>query len=146
MPPRVHFYHNTPDRLVFACELVARAYGSGRKVAVRMPDGESAKALDRMLWTREPLAFVPHVMRDSVLATETPVVIGPDALETPWPHTDTLFNLAPDLPESYDAFRLIVEIVGQTEAEILPGRARWAQYRAHGLELNAFDAERRVAL
>jgi len=146
MPPRVQFYHNTPDRLALACELVGRAYGSGRKVAIRMPDGASAQALDRLLWTREPLAFVPHVLTDSVLAGETPVVIGADPSNTPWPHTDTLFNLASDLPPDYQAFRLVVEIVGQSEEERLPGRARWTQYRDQGLELKAFDAERRVAL
>lgn len=40
----------------------------------------------------------------------------------------------------------MIEIVGKTEAERLPARARWAQYRAQGLEPKAFDAERRVAL
>lgn len=76
MAPSVRFYHNTPDRLVLACELIGRAYGSGRKVAVRMPDGNSARELDRVLWLRDTLAFVPHVLRDSELAAETPVVIG----------------------------------------------------------------------
>ena len=154
MAPRVQFYHNTPDPLALTCELVARAYGSGRKVAVRMPDGASAQALDRMLWTREPLAFIPHVLQDSPLAAETPIVIGTgagtvagtDVTDAVWPHTDTLFNLAPDLPPNYAAFKLVVEIVGQTEAEKLPARARWAQYRTHGIALKAFDAELRVAL
>ena len=146
MPPRVQFYHNTPDRLALTCELVARAYGSGRKVAVRMPDRTSAQAFDRLLWTREPLAFVPHVLADSPLAGETPIVIGADPLNSAWPHADTLFNLAPDVPPDYQAFKLVVEIVGQTEDERLPARARWAHYRDLGLELKAFDAERRVAL
>ncbi|ENO86295.1 DNA polymerase III subunit chi [Thauera linaloolentis] len=146
MAPSVRFYHNTPDRLALACELVARAYGSGRKVAVRMPDGASARELERVLWTREPLAFVPHVLRDSELAAETPVVIGDGASASPWPHADTLFNLAPDLPPDYQTFRIVVEIVGQTEAERLPARARWARYREQGLAPKAFDAERRVAL
>lgn len=146
MPARVDFYHNTPDRLALACELLARAYGSGRKVAVRMPDDGSANALDRLLWTREPLAFVPHVLRDSALATETPIVIGTDASANPWPHTDTLFNLAPDLPPDYLQFRHVVEIIGQSETEKLPARTRWTQYRERGLTLKAFDAERRVAL
>ncbi|WP_341645615.1 DNA polymerase III subunit chi [Thauera sp. SDU_THAU2] len=146
MAPSVRFYHNTPDRLVLACELIGRAYGSGRKVAVRMPDGNSARELDRVLWLRDTLAFVPHVLRDSELAAETPVVIGEAVPASPWPHADTLFNLAPDLPPDYQDFRIVIEIVGKTEAERLPARARWAQYRAQGLEPKAFDAERRVAL
>lgn len=152
MAPRVQFYHNTPDPLALACELVGRAYGSGRKVVVRMPDDASAQALDRMLWTHERLAFIPHVLQDSALVGETPVVIA-SAADTSaavgkpaWPHTDSLFNLAPDLPPAYAEFKLVVEIVGQREADKLPARARWAHYRECGLALKAFDAELRVAL
>ena len=152
MAPRVQFYHNTPDPLALACELVGRAYGSGRKVVVRMPDEASAQVLDRMLWTHERLTFIPHVLQDSPLAGETPIVIA-SAADTSaavgkplWPHTDMLFNLAPDLPPAYDRFRLVIEIVGQSEAEKVPARARWSAYRQRGLETKAFDAERRVAL
>jgi DNA polymerase-3 subunit chi len=146
MDTRVQFYHNTPDRLALACELVARAHGKGRKVAVRLPDTISAQQLDRLLWTNEPLAFVPHVMLDSPLAAETPVVLGTADADADWPHGDTLFNLAPDLPPAFDRFRLVIEIVGQSEAEKVPARARWSAYRQRGLETKAFDAERRVAL
>ena len=152
MAPRVQFYHNTPDPLALACELVGRAYGSGRKVVVRMPDDASAQALDRMLWTHERLAFIPHVLLDSPLIGETPVVIASATStsaavgEPVWPHTDMLFNLAPDLAPAYTDFKLVVEIVGQREADKLPARARWSQYREHGLTLKAFDAELRVAL
>ena len=162
MAPRVQFYHNTPDPLALACELVGRAYGSGRKVVVRMPDDASAQALDRMLWTLDRLTFIPHVLLDSPLVGETPIVIasaagtsaaGTSATNTSaavgepvWPHTDMLFNLAPDLPPAYTDFKLMVEIVGQREADKLPARARWSKYREHGLALKAFDAELRVAL
>ncbi len=152
MAPRVQFYHNTPDPLTLACELVARAHDSGRKVVVRMPDDASAQALDRMLWTHERLAFIPHVLLDSPLVGETPVVIASATStsaavgEPVWPHTDMLFNLAPDLAPAYTDFKLVVEIVGQREADKLPARARWSQYREHGLTLKAFDAELRVAL
>ena len=152
MAPRVQFYHNTPDPLALACELVARAYGSGRKVVVRMPDAAAAQALDRALWTREQLSFIPHVLQGSALVGETPIVIasaadtGAAVSKPIWPHTDTLFNLAPELPPAYTDFKLVVEIAGQSAADKLPARARWAQYREQGLALKAFDAELRVAL
>ena len=49
-------------------------------------------------------------------------------------------------PPAFDRFRLVIEIVGQSEAEKVPARARWSAYRQRGLETKAFDAERRVAL
>lgn len=143
---KVQFYHNTPDRLALACELVTRAQAGGRQVAVRLPDTGMARKLDLMLWTSEPLAFVPHVMNDSPLAAETPVQIGTPGNDVRWPHGDVLFNLADDLPPGFDTFRTIVEIVGQSEAEKNPARTRWMQYKARELPLKAFDAERRVAL
>ncbi|NLF54705.1 MAG: DNA polymerase III subunit chi [Thauera phenolivorans] len=142
---RVQFYHNTPDRLVLACEMVGRAYASGRKVALRLPDADSARRLDRQLWTADPTAFIPHVAADSPLAAETPVVLAVAGGEA-WPHTDLLFNLADDLPPGFERFRMVIEIVGQSEAEKLPARTRWTHYKKRGLALQAFDAERRVAL
>lgn len=143
---KVQFYHNTPDRLALACELVSRAHAGGRQVAVRVDDAAMARKLDLMLWTSEPLAFVPHVMNDSPLAAETPVQIATPGSDARWQHGDVLFNLAADLPPGFDGFRTVVEIVGQSEAEKAPARARWMQYKARELPLKAFDAERRVAL
>jgi DNA polymerase-3 subunit chi len=41
---------------------------------------------------------------------------------------------------------MLIEIVGQDDAEKHTARQRWAAYRQRGYELKAFDAERRVAL
>ncbi len=146
MAPRVQFYHNTPDRLVLTHELVTNALRCGRKVAVRCTDAGHLRRLDQFLWTFEPLAFIPHVVADSALATETPVVLA--AADTPygWPHTDMLFNLADDLPAEADNFRMLVEIVGVDAAEVHAARLRWREYRQRGYEIKAFDAERRVSL
>ena len=146
MAPRVQFYHNTPDRLALARELVARAHAGGRKAVVRLPDAADARKLDQMLWTQEALEFVPHVGIDSPLAAETPVILATADSQATWPHEDMLFNLAPDLPRAVDGFRLVVEIVGKSEAEKLPARARWSAYKQQGLALKAFDAERREAM
>ena len=146
MAPRVQFYHNTPDRLALTRELVANAYERGRKVAICCADAAQLKRLDQLLWTAEPLSFIPHVAIDSALAGETPVVLAVAGAETPWPHTDLLFNLADDLPSQPEDFRMLIEIVGQDDAEKHAARQRWATYRQRGYELKAFDAERRVAL
>lgn len=146
MAPRVQFYHNTPDRLALAHELIARAHAGGRKAVVRLPDAVSARQLDQMLWTQVPLAFIPHVGIDSALAGETPVILATADSSARWPHEDMLFNLAEDLPREFGNFRLVVEIVGRSEAERLPARARWTAYKQQGLALKAFDAERREAM
>lgn len=144
--PRVQFYHNTPDPLALACELVARAYEGGRSIALRLPDSDSVRRLDQMLWNFDQLAFIPHVASDHPLANETPVVLADGRQPVAWPHHDLLFNLAPDVPSDPDAFRMVIEIIGQQEAERLPARARWMEYKQRGFELKAFDSERREAM
>ncbi len=143
---QVQFYHNAPDRLALARELIARAHASGRRIAARLPDASLARRFDQLLWTSEPLAFIPHVMSNSPLAAQTPVIIGLPGADEAWPHTDILFNLADDLPAGVERFRVVVEIIGCGEAEKAPARARWMQYKARDLPLKAFDAEHRVAL
>lgn len=144
--PRVQFYHNAPDPLALACELTARAHGGGRHVVLRVADAAAARTLDELLWQFDQLAFVPHVLADSPLAGETPVLITTAGSGSDWPHRDMLFNLAADLPEGYEHFRMVVEIIGQSEADKTPARARWQHYKARGLHLQAFDAVRREAL
>ena len=146
MKTRVQFYHNTSDPLALACELVGKAYAGGRHVALRVADDEMARQLDRRLWSFEQLSFIPHVMRDAPLASETPVLIGRAHDTGPWPHNDLLFNLAQVIPEGFDAFRMVIEIVGQSEAEKNPARARWMQYKSSGAPLQAFDSIRREAI
>ncbi|WP_018990456.1 DNA polymerase III subunit chi [Aromatoleum toluclasticum] len=146
MAPRVQFYHNAENPLALACELASKAYASGRKVALRAPDAALARQLDQLLWSFEQQAFVPHVMAGTPLATETAVVIGHAESPTEWPHTEILFNLADDVPPGYERFRMIVEIVGPSEAHKQPARARWMHYKQKDLPLQAFDAIRREAL
>ena len=143
---RVQFYHNAENPLALACELAARACAGDRKVAMRVADAAAGRELDQLLWTFDPLAFVPHVMAGTALAAETPVVISASGGLLEWPHDDLLFNLADDVPPGFEQFRTLVEIVGQSEAQKLPARMRWTHYKQGGLPLQAFDAVRREAL
>ncbi|THF61520.1 DNA polymerase III subunit chi [Pseudothauera nasutitermitis] len=143
--PKVQFYHNAADRIGLACELAARAHAGGRRVALRLDDPAEARRLDHLLWSFEQLAFIPHVAADSPLAAETPVVIG-RAQQRDWPHQDVLINLAADLAADFEQFRMVVEIVGQSEADKAPARERFRHYKQRELPIQAFDAVRREAL
>lgn len=144
--PRVQFYHDAPDRVALACELAARAYAGGRRVALRTADAAHARRIDQALWNFEQLAFVPHVMADSPLAGETPVLIGHGETPMPRSHQDILLNLGDDLPPDFQAFRVVVEIIGQSEAEKAPGRMRYKHYKALDLPIQLFDAVRWEAM
>jgi len=131
----VHFYHDAEDRVAAACHFAAKAWRAGRKVALATSDGAEARRIDQWLWTFEPLAFIPHVAADSSLAAETPVLIGEPG--APWAHRDVLINLAGEIPPDFEGFQMVVEVVGRSEAERGPARARWRQYKAAGHSLTA---------
>jgi DNA polymerase-3 subunit chi len=137
----VRFYHNAPDRLRVACVLTAKAFGGGRRVSVFAPDGNTARHFDQMLWGFQPLAFVPHVAAGSPLAAETPVVIGSrlDAL----PADDVLINLGDDLPDGFERFSLVIEVVGPTDPERQAARGRFRRYKEQGHALSAHDLNQR---
>ncbi len=137
----VRFYHNAPDRLRVACVLTAKASGGGRRVSVFAPDGNIARHFDQMLWSFQPLAFVPHVPAGSPLAAETPVVIGSrlDAL----PDDDVLINLGDDLPDGFERFSLVIEVVGPSDPERQAARGRFRRYKEQGHTLSAHDLNQR---
>ncbi len=137
----VRFYHNAPDRLRVACVLTAKASGGGRRVSVFAPDGNIARHFDQMLWSFQPLAFVPHVPAGSPLAAETPVVIGSrlDAL----PDDDVLINLGDDLPDGFKRFSLVIEVVGPSDPERQAARGRFRRYKEQGHTLSAHDLNQR---
>jgi len=131
---RVDFYLDADDRLQVACRLAAKAIAQDRKVLIYAPDGDVAKALDRMMWTTPAIAFVPHVMADHRLAPETPVVIARDA-DAP-AHDDVLVNLDREQPASFARFERVVEIVGHDEDDKQAARDRYRFYRDRGYEIH----------
>ena len=131
---RIDFYLDADDRLQVACRLAAKAIAQARKVLIYAPDGEVAKALDRMMWTTPAIAFVPHVMADHRLAEETPVVIArdPDTL----PHDDVLLNLDRAEPPRFARFQRLVEIVSRDQDDRQAARDRFRSYRDRGYEIH----------
>lgn len=141
MGTEIRFYHNAPDRLRVACVLASKAQAGGRRISVFVPDGNLARHFDHMLWTFKPLSFIPHVAAGSPLAAETPIVIG-SRLEA-LPHEDVLINLGDELPDGFERFSLVLEIVGPDEAERQAARQRYRRYKEQGLALSAHDLAQR---
>jgi DNA polymerase-3 subunit chi len=133
----VRFYHNAQDRLEAACAITTKAVSAGHKVVVFAPDASTAQRYDNLLWTRQPLSFVPHVAASSPLAARTPVLIARRAEELV--HDDLLLNLADNLPEGYTRYAQLVEIVGTDEASRVTARERWRFYKQQSHPVQAFD-------
>jgi DNA polymerase-3 subunit chi len=144
---RVDFAFGAPDRLRMACEVVRKHYLAGRRLVVYTQDTKRLAQFDRLLWSFDPEAFVPHVMADDPLAGSTPVVLtaaGPLPVPAPVPAKDAgtalqpwLINLDLDCPPGAGDFERILEIVSDHDEDKAAARSRWRQYQAEGHTLHA---------
>jgi DNA polymerase-3 subunit chi len=129
----IDFYTHVADRLEIAARLVAKAFAQHGCVRVLTPDAATTDALDRALWLRPPIAFLPHCRVGSALAGETPIWV--DHLDDhPGPAT-VLINLLPTPPSFFSRFERLAEIVGVEDADTAAGRERYRYYRERGYEL-----------
>ena len=133
----ITFYTFADNPLDIARRVAAKAHGQGKQVMIYAPDAAMADAIDRLLWTTPALGFVPHCRDSDTLANETPVLIGtdPDALGS----ADVMINLHSEQPSAFARFERLVEIVGQDEAGIEQGRARYRFYKTRGYDLKTHD-------
>jgi DNA polymerase-3 subunit chi len=146
---RVDFAFGAPNRLRMACEVVHKHYLAGRRVVVYTQDMQRLAHFDRLLWSFEPAAFIPHVMVDDPLAPSTPVILtatpplppsrgNADAAAAPW-----LVNLDLACPPGAEAFERILEIVSEHEDDKAAARTRWREYQAAGHTVHAHDVSGR---
>ena len=133
----IDFYTHVADRLEVAARLVAKAFAQHGRVRVLTPDATATDALDRRLWLKPPIAFLPHCRIDSALASQTPIWVD-HSDEHPGP-ASVLINLRPTPPAFFSRFERLAEIVGVEEADAAAGRDRYRFYRERGYELRTHN-------
>lgn len=141
----VTFHFNAPEKTGYACRLLRKAVASGAKVVVT-GEGSQLRELDTALWTFSALEFVPHCLAASaspaVLAA-SPVVLVESARGAP--HQQVLVNLGSTVPESFERFDRLIEVVGTAEEDRQRGRARWKHYADRGYAIVKHDASPKEA-
>jgi DNA polymerase-3 subunit chi len=135
----VEFHFNAPDKVGYACRLLRKAVAKGARLVVT---GEPAllRELDTALWTFAPLEFVPHCYGSAagpaVLAA-SPVVLSDAAHAAP--HQEVLVNLGPGVPEGFERFERLIEVVTANEDDRVQGRRRWKHYADRGYAIQKHD-------
>ena len=128
------FYTNVPERLSYLCRLLRKAQRSGAQVGVCGP----AKLLDRLdaaLWSFEPTEFVPHLRLQTGQVVEqpwgtTPILLVQRSIELP--HRQLLLNLGLELPEAFEQFERVLEVVSRDPEQVQAGRRRFRLYKELG--------------
>ncbi|NMQ18097.1 DNA polymerase III subunit chi [Candidatus Competibacter phosphatis] len=132
--PRIDFYV-LPDqkengRALLACRLADKAYGLGHTVYLFTASEARAAALDDLLWTFRQDSFVPHERYPLMGEEGSPVLVGTAAPATV--EAQVLINLADALPEGFERYDRVVELVDQHPEVLAQSRERFRQYREQG--------------
>lgn len=142
---RIDFAFGAPDRLRMACQVVRKRFLAGQRLVVYCRDGSRLAAFDRMLWAFDDTSFVPHVLANDPLASETPVVLtagdpqqAAQAAQAAQPAAGVdapplwLLNLDNECPPGFDAFERLLEIVSDDPDDKQAARQRWRLYQNAG--------------
>lgn len=125
-------------RLLYACRLVEKAYLDGHSVLVRLESSAAAQSFDELLWRFSDRSFVPHEILRPGAEARTPVRLCHG--DSAGCGAEVLVNLAGDVPESFERFRRIAEIVDGDEERRSAGRDRYRFYRGQGIEPETHNA------
>ncbi|MBX3587589.1 MAG: DNA polymerase III subunit chi [Ramlibacter sp.] len=134
----VAFHFNAPDKLSYACRLLRKAVGSGARVVVTGAD-PMLRELDVALWTFGALEFVPHchATAEPVVLAASPVVLAPSVQATP--HQQVLVNLGEPVPEGFERFERLIEVVSLHDDDRQRARGRWKHYADRGYAITRHD-------
>lgn len=136
----VEFHFNAPDKRGYACRLLRKAAAKGARVVVTAGEGE-LKELDTLLWTFSPLEFIAHcdAKAPAAMLRASPIVLA--AAPRSAPHHEVLVNLGDEVPEGFETFQRLIEVVSLDEADRARARQRWKHYAGRGYELKRLDLE-----
>lgn len=130
---RVDFHSQVQDKIHYSCRLIRKARAANCQILVLSEDVQQAQALDQALWNFSASDFLPHVMLESPLAPRTPIVIT-TLLRASLPHYDVLINLSQQLPDNFQQFSRVIEVISQKEQDAASGRQRFRLYQQQGIK------------
>lgn len=135
---QVAFHFNVPERVAYACRLLRKAVASGSKVAVTGPQN-SLHELDEALWTFSATDFVPHcyLTSDAHVVAASPVILT-SSIESA-PDLPVLLNLGPAVPDGFDRYERVIELVMLDDEDRQLARRRWKHYTDLGYAITRHD-------
>lgn len=140
----IAFHFNVLDKMSYCCRLLRKIYLSGATVAVNA-EPDLLVELDMLLWKLSATEFVPHCLTTALPDT---VAATPIVLAAPFPGArvrDVLLNLGDSVPDGFEKFERLIEVVSQSPDDLQAGRRRWRHYAGHGHDLKKHDLTSRAA-
>lgn len=139
---QIEFHFNTTERLQYTCRLLRKAQRSALRVGV-VGSEASLRQLDSALWSFSEADFLPHsTSADAVeLQDASPIRLHMDPVQLSG--MDVLVNLGDDVPQGFESFPRLIEIVATDDHGRMTARQRWRHYTAQGYALKQHDLSKR---
>ena len=134
---QIEFHFNATDKLAYICRLLRKGTSQNQRLLV-VGQANVLTQLDVALWSVAPHDFVSHCQASEAHLVNHSAVVLATQLE-PVPGVKTAVNLGPELPEGFEGFDRLIEVVSDDPADRLQARVRWKQYTALGYSLQRRD-------
>jgi DNA polymerase-3 subunit chi len=141
MPIRADFYllkqSDENAQLLTVCRIIQKAYLNSHQIYIHTQNSAQSETLDRLLWTFDDISFVPHQILSSTDERENslPAVLIGHAASPSLPVHDVLLNLDHKVPDFFNTFERIIEVVPEEPAARTNAREKYRFYRQHQCEL-----------
>lgn len=135
---RIEFHFNTSERLLHTCRLVRKVRAQNLRVAV-VGAPATLKQLDAELWRFQDVSFLAHCTAQDPpeIQRASPVALGPDPHA--WGINEVLLNLGDEVPDDFERFARLIEIVSSDDHGRFQARVRWKHYKSLGFEILQHD-------
>ena len=119
---------------LIACKLAEKAYKKHHHIYLYVSCQNEATKLSDLLWTFNDSSFVPHSLYNTKLS---PVIIG---FEQQLPEiTDILINLTETVPNFYQNFKRVLEIIPNNKELKASGRKKYKKYQGDNCKITNHD-------
>lgn len=135
---RIDFHILKKDKIqsyAYLARLVEKIHALSHKIFIATASEAESEAIDTVLWTFRATSFVPH----HIFQGENdagPVLISHDKHHA---QKAVLINLSTNIPEFYQDYARVIEIIYNDELVQQQGRQRYKMYRENGLEPQIFQ-------
>ena len=135
---KIEFHFNAPALVTYTCRLLRKVHARGLRAQV-VGHSSTLGQLDQALWTFSQLDFLPHCQHNAPepLRQASAVLLTPQP-DAQW-HRQILINLGEAVPDDFESFERIIDVVSVDDLHRAQGRERWRQYSRLGHELVRHD-------
>ncbi len=136
----VAFHLYADDKYLYSSRLIRKAVGKGAKLVVT-GSADTLQALDQLLWTFSVTEFLPHCDAQAILnlRQRSPVLLTQSIHDAP--SDSILINLGARVPDGFDRFQRVIEVVADDDDDRQLARQRWKNYVSRGVAPTKYDLD-----